>query len=465
MPDAPPSAALSVRGTSQAAADAHSPAAPSSTPPRIARIVALDVLRGLAILGTLATNIGIFVMASGAAGFGEAPSGLRGILSTAYGLVTDGKWIGLLTIMFGIGLEIQRQSAMRRGDTWLGTYPWRALLLIVDGLLNYIFIFEFDVLMGYGLTGLVMCVVLATDPRVQRAFMVVGLAAHLAFLAWIQFGAGSGGVPYGGDLEEFDSGGSDLVIWTESEFEAYAESQGMTPGELEAQMFGGDTFDATASYWSQVQSRLDTFFHGGRAEIPIMFVMGCGLFLIGSFLFRAGLFQPEGARLRKRIMWLAFGIGLPIDWITRIWFSEWTHAFNRYFTSACVSIGLLALVAHFYANGRQTGIVGRAISRVGRMALSCYILQNLIASILFYSWGFGLANKLAPLNLGIWADVLGLLMVSAILIVFTTVWLRFFERGPIEWVWHVSYQWLIKHTTRPIQARRARRRLAHQAAE
>ena len=34
---------------------------------------------------------------------------------------------------------------------------------ILDGLLNYVFIFEFDVLMGYGLTGLVVAFVMALN--------------------------------------------------------------------------------------------------------------------------------------------------------------------------------------------------------------------------------------------------------------------------------------------------------------
>ena len=48
------------------------------------------------------------------------------LIQNALNLVTDGKFIGLLTIMFGIGLEIQRQSAIRRGEKWPGRYPWRA---------------------------------------------------------------------------------------------------------------------------------------------------------------------------------------------------------------------------------------------------------------------------------------------------------------------------------------------------
>ncbi|MDO5663228.1 MAG: hypothetical protein Q4G40_11070, partial [Brachybacterium sp.] len=97
-----------------------SPSALSATPSR-ARLPALDVLRGLAILGTLLTNIWIFSspVVSGLSDLGTVGGEVRTtvdeVVQTGLQFVTDGKWIGLLTIMFGIGLEIQRQSAVRKG--------------------------------------------------------------------------------------------------------------------------------------------------------------------------------------------------------------------------------------------------------------------------------------------------------------------------------------------------------------
>jgi uncharacterized protein len=58
---------------------------------------------------------------------------------------TNGKFLALL---FGIGLELQYQSARRRGTPWPGWYLWRAALLFVEGLLHYLLVFEFDVLMS-----------------------------------------------------------------------------------------------------------------------------------------------------------------------------------------------------------------------------------------------------------------------------------------------------------------------------
>ena len=154
------------------------PAEPEAGAPRPSqRLPALDVLRGLAILGTLLTNIWIFSTSSVSSieDLGSVGTAAQGVVGTAVDavlpFVTDGKWIGLLTIMFGIGLEIQRQSALRKGETWPGTYPWRAGLLVLEGTLNYLFIFEFDVLMGYGLTALVVAAVLATYPRVQAIWL------------------------------------------------------------------------------------------------------------------------------------------------------------------------------------------------------------------------------------------------------------------------------------------------------
>ncbi|MFD5868230.1 DUF418 domain-containing protein [Corynebacterium sp. NPDC060344] len=424
------------------AADA-SPPAPSST----RRLPALDVLRGIAILGTLLTNIWIFAGIAGGldiTGQGNAIPESQGgsgtdswvtlsstFIQNALNLVTDGKFIGLLTIMFGIGLEIQRQSAIRRGEKWPGRYPWRAGLLILDGLLNYIFIFEFDVLMGYGLTGLVVAAVMATSPKAQKIWMIIGITVHLAVIAFLDLATGL--TDFGRDVGR----DSDLPKPSPEEMErmrAEAEST-LGLGEM--------------GYWQQVASRLENFI-GGRGEIPLMFTMGLGLFLVGAHLYRAGLFEERGAKLRKWTMILSFGIGLPIDWTLRLT-DVGFGATTRYVTSSLVAFGILALVAAFYVRrtrridagelpaDRPTGAVGHALSLVGRMALTCYIGQNLIASIIFYKWGFNVSALIQGEWYTYWTLVI-YLGIAGFLIGFSALWLRRFPRGPVELVWHWSYE-------------------------
>lgn len=435
----------------------------SALPAVQGRLAALDVLRGIAILGTLAMNIGIFLAAAPEV----APvTPFDGAVSTALGLVTDGKFIGLLTIMFGIGLEIQRQAALRKGETWLGSYPWRAALLVLDGLLNYIFIFEFDVLMGYGLTALVVCVVLTKSPRVQKWVLGVGVGAHLALMTFMSLPGTApdesayavvdqvAANPSAATPEQLAQA-AELLDTTPDQVAAVLAAQGVTPGGVGP--VPGSALAGTQSYWGGVQERLTNFWDG-RSEIPIMFVMGMGLFLVGAFLYRGGLFAEHGARLRRRVMLVGFGIGLPLDWGTRLFVGEYTSMLNRYVTSALVAFGVLALVAAFYAKGRRPGRVGRAVSNVGKMALTCYIGQNLIASILFYNWGLGLAQYL---RWGVWNTIIAWAGVSAILLIFSALWLRRFSRGPVEWLWHLSHAWIMKRTmpyVERVNARKAARR-------
>lgn len=196
------------------------------------------------------------------------------------------------------------------------------------------------------------------------------------------------------------------------------------------------------TYLGGVEFRLATFWEG-RSEIPIMLTMGIGLYLIGAFCYRAGIFEERGRKLRRWIMAFSFGIGLPLDWSTRLFAPEF-GTFNRYLTSAMVSIGILALVAGFYSSGRVPGLVGRSVSMVGRMALTCYLAQNLIASILMYPWGLGLAQYI-PWQDQVWWDIVAWAAISLFLIGFSTWWLRRFSRGPVELAWHVSHEWIMRH--------------------
>jgi uncharacterized protein len=66
-------------------------------------------------------------------------------------------------------------------------------------------------------------------------------------------------------------------------------------------------------------------------------------------------------------------------------------------------------------------------------------MQNILASILCYGWGFGLASHLTadsrvPATLGIY------LLVSAMIVLLAHLWLRRFRQGPLEWLWQASYR-------------------------
>lgn len=369
------------------------------------RIPALDVLRGIAILGTLATNIWIFTHPEGLIGYIESSFGADGALGIVEKLLqqaSQGKFLGLLTIMFGIGLAIQRDSALRAGRAWPGPYLWRAALLFVDGLLHYLLVVEFDILMGYAVTGAVVAWVLATSERSQRRWMWSAAAIHIVLLSLLTLAMLAAG----------DQRADPPVLG----FNPYAEG----------------------TWWQLVELRIRhvVLF---RLEPAFIFFLSVALFLGGARLYAAGVLEDRGAGLRRRMMWVGLGVALPLDFAIGLAGGDAGWVFARYGLAPVVAFGLLALVAEFYARRRRVGAIGRRLAEIGRIALSGYVLQNILASILCYGWGFGLAARLSAES-RVPATVAVFLLVAAGVAAFAHLWLRRFRQGPLEWLWHAGYR-------------------------
>lgn len=370
------------------------------------RYVSLDVMRGIAILGTLGTNIWIFTNPEGFIGYVSGVGRAEGVwrwVEAVLQQLCQGKFLGLLTVMFGIGLAIQQHSAQRRGDSWPGAYPVRAGLLFVDGVVNFLLFTEFDVLTGYAVTGLIVAFVLATSARSQRIWLSAAVLVHVAILVVI-VGA---------------------VV-------ASPPPEDNPPVQQQPNPY------AEGSFWDLVVFRVDHLLVF-RAETILILPVAIAMFIAGAIVFRAGVLEPEGAELRRRLMIVGFIVALPIDLIVGLFWGSAGMLVGRYLTAAIIAFGVLAAVAQFYVAGRVPGIVGRALGTVGRMALSCYVLQNALAGALCYGWGLGLAQRMAPGTvvpgtIGVYA------LVVAVLMVFSKLWLSRWERGPLEMLWQASYQ-------------------------
>lgn len=370
------------------------------------RYVSLDVMRGIAILGTLGTNIWIFTNPEGFIGYVSGVGRAEGVwrwVEAVLQQLCQGEFLGLLTVMFGISLAIQQHSAQRRGDSWPGAYPVRAGLLFVDGVVNFLLFTEFDVLTGYAVTGLIVAFVLATSARSQRIWLSAAVLVHVAILMVI-VGA--------------------IVASPPPEDNPPVQQQ---PNPY-----------ADGSFWDLVVFRVDHLLVF-RAETILILPVAIAMFIAGAMVFRAGVLAPEGAELRRRLMIVGFIVALPIDLIVGLFWGSAGMLVGRYLTAAIIAFGVLAAVAQFYVAGRVPGIVGRALGTVGRMALSCYVLQNALAGALCYGWGLGLAQRMGPGTvvpgtIGVYA------LVVAVLMLFSKLWLSRWERGPLEMLWQASYQ-------------------------
>ncbi|QHC63595.1 DUF418 domain-containing protein [Rathayibacter festucae] len=368
-----------------------------------ARIDSLDVVRGVAIIGTLGTNIWLF----------SHPWGLLGMLSepvtagTSPGAQTvqlvlmalaQGKFLALLSLTFGIGLAIQHASAVRRGRRWPGRYLWRATLLLLDGAVNYVLIAEFDVLMGYAVTGAVVAWLLLTRPRTQRRTVILLGALHVLLI-------------------------SALVAFVATQPGAGQGPTGRSP-------YADDSFLGLALFRLQNAAVF-------RAEPVLIGVLSLAMFLLGAQLLRAGLFAEEGRLLRRRLM-VVGAVAAPVDLALGLTGSAAGLLAERYLVAPLVALGLLALLAELGLRRGSDGWVARRAREVGRVALSAYLLQNLLGGALFYGWGLGLAVSAAPSRVPV--TIGAFVLIAAIVVLAAHLWLRRFAVGPVEWLWRRSEQ-------------------------
>jgi uncharacterized protein len=274
---------------------------------------------------------------------------------------------------------------------------------LLDGLLNFLFVAEFDVLMGYAVTGLVVAYILATTERAQRRWLIIAASVHVTMLT---------------------------LFAAALAFAPPRDGAGSAP--LDPNPY------ADGSFWDLVLFRLDNALIF-RLETIFVFPMSIALFLVGARLFRAGVFGPEGARIRRRLMVIGFAVAAPLDLTLGIAGGGDIIVITRYGTAPFVALAILAAVAEFYLRRPRLGFAGTRLSEVGRTALSCYILQNLIAGALCYGWGFGLAARF-PDSARVPFTVAIYLVVAVAILTFAHLWLRRFERGPVEWLWNRTYR-------------------------
>jgi uncharacterized protein len=191
------------------------------------------------------------------------------------------------------------------------------------------------------------------------------------------------------------------------------------------------------------------------SDLPMLlihlFPKALAMFLLGLYMGKMGYISRISEVVEattKAVLWVAvlanlyrvfFLFGL---WDLHIWQEPVWRTFFIHLMGVCESItGLfyLWLIAWLLNRGRlNSGKISRLFRPfryVGRTALSNYLLQSLIALILFSGLGFGLYETLSPIQLFalVWLVFLFQIFISKF-------WLSRFQYGPMEWLWRcLSY--------------------------
>lgn len=367
------------------------------------RSVTLDFIRGLAILGILLLNITAFGLPKAAylnpAWYGDIT--LHDAWTWALlDLFAQVKFLSLFAILFGAGL----QMLLPRGKRWIQS---RLTLLVLLGFIHALFFWEGDILLAYGLVGLIGWRMIR-DAQSVKAMLHTGVVLYLiGIVVLLLLGAISGTTPNN--------------AWLPDAANVQYEAWWRTSGTLR----------------EALSNRSDLF---SNALLALGVQYGwqlAGLMLIGAALMRSGWMRGQfPLRHYRRVgaLLVVTGMVINIPAIIAQWQLGWSYRWCAFFLQAprelsapVQAIGYAALAWGFWPQICASKLAS-AIACVGRMALTNYLLQTLICTTLFNH--FGLFMRFDHLQLlaivpAVWA----------VNILFSVLWLRRFRQGPVEWLW------------------------------
>jgi uncharacterized protein len=401
------------------------------------RINALDVIRGIALLGILLMNIN---------GMGlpfsyEDPSVLGHTEGLNYGvwfaneMFFEGTMRGLFTILFGAGVILLTARLIKRGAgiSTADVYYRRIVWLLVFGLINsWVFLWNGDILYAYALFGFFLFPF--RNLKVRSLLAIAGILICLGTV-WSVYDYHNGiAIKKEADqaLSLKDSG---AVLDTKAE-KAIAKwdelAHKATSEEVQENIAGmhGSYSEIVKTKSVQIQW-MQTWFQYRYGPWDILSFM-----FLGMAFFKLRILHGERTVKFYALMALiGYAIGLSVNYyevqmITqsnfdalKMYEAKQTYDIGRFF----VTMGHIGLFMLFIKSG-IIAFLQRSLAAVGRMALSNYLMHSIITSVIFL--GFGLYGQLERYELyyvvfGIWIFQL----------ITSPIWLRYFQFGPFEWLW------------------------------
>lgn len=355
------------------------------------RITALDVLRGFALFGVLLVNMLDFSSSALRTDtIGARGNELDQLIDIAIAFFAITKFYLLFSFLFGIGFAVQMMRMAAKNRPFIGFYLRRLLILLAIGFAHAVLLWDGDILRLYAVAGVLLLVVRNWPDRV-----LLGLAGVITLAGLVIFSL----VPYEATITMSNTDSLSLFMT-------------------------GSYGDLVAHRFSQPMV-LDI-------QIPMVLVM----FLVGLVVGRSGVlddpqrYQPI---LRRWWKWV-----LPFAFLCNGLFLAGFEARNMAMVSIGIHVGAPLLSFVYVAWVLMYAEKLTFLAPVGQLALTNYLSQSLIATTLFYSYGFGLYDQILPTQM-----LMLVLVIFAGQIVFSHSWLVRYQFGPMEWLWRsLTYgQW------------------------
>lgn len=389
------------------------------------RIVFMDVLRGFAILGIFIANLG-----TGFSGYNEAAHQTGPMLlpqldhkmQFLHHMFIEGKFYSIFSLLFGWGIALQFKRASAAGINALPTIKRRLVFMLLLGAVH-LMIWTGDIVFFYALLGFLL---LPCRKFSNKTLLITGISLTLlpmllyaAKMQWPWLNAPAG-----------------LLFETGQKIDAK-----LTGVTSEAEYI---VYSRHAGWWGILKGNISGFFFRyGYLFFVSRIPKVLGMFMIGYVLGRSDFYK--NIQQHKKILYIIIVAGLFIGLPANFYLGRYmTYFMDDYFNlktnglyqtiAYALGVAPLAMVyVSLFMLSFQTGPGKKILSvlaPVGKMAFSNYMMQSLIGNFVFLGAGLGYSGTMGPVYFTLFG-----IAVFIVQIILSTVWLKYFNYGPVEWIW------------------------------
>jgi len=411
------------------------------------RIVSLDVLRGIAVLGILVMNIYAFAMPFPMAYSNPLAMGGTELHNIGTWFFThvffDQKFLSIFAMLFGAGLILMTGRAEARGGKVGRIFYRRQFWLVLIGAVHGYVIWSGDILFMYAVIGMLVYLIRRRSPRT----LIIVACLLLPIALFMSYGMSIYAEKTRAEVLEvtaLQEAGEELSEEQGQLLEDWEQTRAfMAPDDEDLRK---DLEVHSGSYTEIVAHRVPivagmqvfgTLFFGILRVAPLM--------MIGMALMKLGVLSGERSpAFYRKLMFTGYFLGLPLTVFSA--FDLYAHQFDplyvlrvggiaNYVGSMVVAFGHIGLILLLVKSGVMQRVLAR-FANVGRMALTNYVMHSVILTTVFYGYGLGLYGTIPRF----WQ--MGFVVFVILLQLFiSTWWLNRYRFGPVEWLWRSLTYW------------------------
>ncbi|WP_166921573.1 DUF418 domain-containing protein [Flavobacterium poyangense] len=367
------------------------------------RTAIVDILRGWALLGVAIGNYVDFRYI-GLERFIQKKGPFSEIISYLNSYIFSAKSWTLLSILFGYGFAVLINNVADKGKNPVSFFCWRMFLLFVFAFINSAFWLG-DILKDYAFLGLFLLLFYRSSAKTILISSIVLLISVPFLTAYIN-----------------------AIKQTLPDVQSTAKYLKLFYSDNWLDVF---QFNLLGTYYQEMLNL--------RYSVTVHVVM-FALMLLGFYAQKINFFNrlPELKKLLKRttiitlILAILSGVLFEIAIKQKITFTYFHPVFWIIInTMLCIASGICLL----YTNGKLKTVFNY-FSVSGKMTLTNYMMQNVIAFFLFSGVGFKIYNTLPY-----WFYFFLAVFVFILQLFLSKWWLSRYNYGPVEWLWRVlSYR-------------------------